>query len=72
MNHVQSTPKEWLEQFQLIPVCFVSGKKACDTYALIDQGSQFTFILDKITDFLALPCEDQKATSEDQEVTLAP
>ncbi|XP_075247137.1 uncharacterized protein LOC142340448 [Convolutriloba macropyga] len=63
VNHLQSTPKEWFEQLQLIPVSFLNGKKAFDTYALIDPGSQFTFILDKITEFLALPCEDQKATT---------
>ena len=63
VNHLQSTPKEWFEQLQLIPVSFLNGKKAFDTYALIDPGSQFTFILDKITEFLALPCEDQEATT---------
>ena len=52
VNHLQSTPKEWFEQLQLIPVSFLNGKKAFDTYALIDPGSQFTFILDKIT----VPC----------------
>ena len=63
MNHLQSTPKERFEQLQLIPVSFLNGKKAFDTYALIDHGSQFTFILDKITKFFALPCEDQEATT---------
>ena len=63
VNHLQSTPKEWFEQLQFIPVSFLNGNKAFDTYALIDPGSQFTFILDKITEFLALPCEDQEATT---------
>ena len=63
LNHLQSTPKEWFEQLQLISVSFLNGKRAFDTYALIDPGSQFTFILDKITEFLALPCEDQEATT---------
>ena len=63
VNHLQSTLKEWFEQLQLIPVSFLNGKKAFDTYALIDPGSQFTFILDKITEFLALSCEDQEATT---------
>ena len=63
MNHLQSTPKECLEQLQFIPVFFVNGKKAFDTYALMDPGSQFTFILDKITDFQALPIEDEEATT---------
>ena len=60
VNHLQSTPKEWFEQLQLIPVSFLNGKKAFDTYA---PGSQFTFILDKIKEFIALPCEDQEATT---------
>ena len=63
MNHLQSIPKEWFEQLQLIPVSFLYGKKAFDTYTLINPGSQFTFILDKITNFLALPCKDQEATT---------
>ena len=44
-------------------VSFVSGNKAFDAYALIDLGSQFTFLLDTITYFLALPCEAQKSTT---------
>ena len=63
VNHLQSTPKEWFEQLQLIPISFLNDRKAFDTYALIDPGSQFTFALDKITEFLALPCEDQEATT---------
>ena len=63
VNHLQSTPKDRFEQLQLIPVSFLNGKKAFDTYALIDPGSQFKYILDKITEFLALPCEDQEATT---------
>ena len=34
-----------------------------DTYALIDTGSQFTFLLDKVTSFFELPCEAQASTS---------
>ena len=60
VNHLQSTPKE---QLQLIPVSFLNGKKAFDTYAMIDPGSQFTFILYKISEFCALTCEDQEATT---------
>ena len=63
MNHLQSTSKEWFEQLQLIPVSFVNSKKAFDTYALINPGSQITFILDKVTDFLTPPCEDLEATT---------
>ena len=33
------------------------------TYALIDPGSQFTFLLDKVTSFLELPCEAQASTT---------
>ena len=63
VNHLQSTPNEWFEKLQLIPVFFLNGKKAFDTYALIDPRSQFNFIFEKITEFLALPCEDQEATT---------
>ena len=63
MNHLQFTPKKWFVQLQLNPVSFLNGKKAFITYTLIDPGSQFTFILDKITEFLALPCEDQETTT---------
>ena len=34
-----------------------------DTYALIDPGSQFTFLLDRVTSFLELPCEAQASTT---------
>ena len=34
-----------------------------DTYAFIDPGSQFTFLLDKVTSFLELPCEAQASTT---------
>ena len=34
-----------------------------DTYALIDPRSQFTFLLDKVTSFLELPCEAQASTT---------
>ena len=65
VNHLQSTPKEWFEQLQLIPVSYLNGKKAFDTYARIDPGSQFTFILDKITEFLTLPCKHEEANTLD-------
>ena len=54
-----STSTGWLAQLQLMPVSFVNGNKAFDTNALIDHGSQFTFLLDTITNFLSLPCEAQ-------------
>ena len=56
-------PPEWYEQLQIIPVSFVNGSKVFDTYALIDPGSQFTFLLDKVTSFLELPCEAQASTT---------
>ena len=34
-----------------------------DTYALIDRGSQFSFLLDKVTRFFELPCEAQASTT---------
>ena len=58
-----SPQRDWLEQLQLMPLSFVNGNKAFDTYALIDHGSQFTFLLDTITNFLALPCEAQTSTT---------
>ena len=42
-----------------MPVFFVNGNKAFDTYALIDHGSQFTFLLDTITNFPTFRCEAQ-------------
>ena len=63
MNYLKSTLKEWFEQLQLIPVKLLNGKKAFDTYALIDRGRQITFILDKFKEFLVLPCNDPKATT---------
>ena len=63
VNKKPSPPRDCLEQLQLMPVSFVNGNKAFDTYALIDHGSQFTFLLDTITNFLALPCEAQTSTT---------
>ena len=63
VNKKPSPPRDWLEQLQLMPVSFVNCNKALDTYALIDHGSQFTFLLDTITNFLALPCEAQTSTT---------
>ena len=63
VNKKPSPPRDWLEQLQLMPVSFVNGNKAFDTYALIDHGSQLTFLLDNITNFLALPCEPQTSTT---------
>ena len=63
VNKKPSPPRDWLEQLQLMSVSFVNGNKAFDTYALIDHGSQFTFLLDTITNFLALPCEPQISTT---------
>ena len=55
-------PPEWYEQLQILPISIVNGSKVFDTYALIYPGSQFTFLLDKITSFLELPCEAQEST----------
>ena len=54
---------EWYEQLQILPVSFVNGSKVFDTYSLIDPGSQFTFLLDKVTSFFELPCEPQASTT---------
>ena len=61
INQCSETPKNWYEQLQLIPVSFLKGDKAFDTYALIDPGSQFSFVLDAIAEFLELPCETQQS-----------
>ncbi|XP_075259989.1 uncharacterized protein LOC142351729 [Convolutriloba macropyga] len=63
INRNTIPPPEWYEQLQIIPVSFVKGSKVFDTYALIDPGSQFTFLLDKFTSFLELPCEAQASTT---------
>ena len=55
------TPKNWYEQLHFIPVSFLKGDKAFDTYALIDPGSQFSFVLDAIAEFLELPRETQQS-----------
>ena len=62
VNKKTSPPRDWLEQLQLMPVSFVNGNKSFDTYALIDHGSQFIFLLDTITNFLPLLCEAQTST----------
>ena len=63
INRNTIPPPEWCEQLQILPVSFVNGSKVFDTYALIDPGSQFTFLLDKITSFLELPCKAQASTT---------
>ena len=63
INRNTIPPPEWYEQLQILPVSFVNGSKVFDTYALIDPGSQFTFLLDKATSFLELPCEAQASTT---------
>ena len=46
---------------QLIPVSFLKGDKAFDTYALIDPGSQFSFVLDILAEFFEFPRETQQS-----------
>ena len=64
INRNTIPPPEWYEQLQILPVSFVNGSKGFDTYALIDPGSQFTFLLDKVTSFLELPCEAKASTTQ--------
>ena len=59
INHVKIIPHECYEQLEILPVSFVNGSKVFDTYDLIDPGSQFTFLLDKVTRFLEHPREAQ-------------
>ena len=61
MNQCSETKKNWYEQLQLIPVSFLNGDKAFDTYALIDPGIQFNFVLDARAEFLELPRETQQS-----------
>ena len=61
INKCSETPKNWYEQLQLIGVSFLKGDKAFDTYALIDPGSQFSFVLEAIAEFLELPRETQQS-----------
>ena len=63
VNKKPSPPRDWLQQLQVMLVSFVNGNKAFDTYAIKDHGNQFTFLLDTITNFLALPCEAQTSTT---------
>ena len=60
INQSPDAPKNWYEQLQLIPVSFLKGNKAFDTYALIDPGSQCSIVLDAISEYLELPCESQQ------------
>ena len=53
--------KNWYEQLQPIPVSFLKGYKAFDTYALIDPSSQCSFVLVAISEYLELPCESQQS-----------
>ena len=46
---------------ELIPVSFLKGNEAFDTNALIDPGSQFSFVMDAIAEFLELPRETRQS-----------
>ena len=61
INQCSEAPKNWYEQLQLIPVSFLKGDKAFDTYALIDPGSQFSFVLNAIAEFRELPRGSQQS-----------
>ena len=61
INQCSETPKNWYEQLELIPVSFLKGNIAFDTYALIDPGSQFSFVLDAIAEFPELLREIQQS-----------
>ena len=64
INQCSETPKNWYEQLQLVPVSFLKWDKAFDTYALIDNGSKFRFVLDAIAEFLELPRETQQSVPQ--------
>ena len=63
VNQISSTPKDWFEQLQLLPVLFIKEDKVFDTYALIDPGSQFTFLLDAVFEYTELPRKYQSSTT---------
>ena len=63
INQSPDTLKNCYEQIQLIPVSILKGKKAFDTYALIDPGSQCSFVLDAISEYLEVPCESQQSVA---------
>ena len=62
INRNTIPPPEWYGQLQKLSVSYINGSKVFDTYALIDSGSQFTFLLDKVTTFLELLFEAQAST----------
>ena len=64
INQCSETPKNWYEQLQLVPVSFLKGDKSFDTYALIDNGSKFRFVLDAIAEFLEFPRETQQSVPQ--------
>ena len=61
INQSPHASKNWYEQLQIIPISFLKGNKAFDTYALIDPGSQCSFVLDAISEYLELPSESQQS-----------
>ena len=61
INQCSETSKNWCEQLQLKPVSFLKGGKAFDTYTFIDPGSQFSFVLDAIAEFVELSRETQQS-----------
>ena len=61
INQSRDASKNWYEQLQLIPVSFLKGNKAFNTYALIDPRSQCGFVLGAISKYLELPCDSQQS-----------
>ena len=51
------------EQLQLMPVSFCHGETSTTTYALIDHGSQFSFIVDEVADKLQIPSIEHTSMS---------
>ena len=44
IDQLYRTLKDWFEQLQLKPVFFIKEDNVFDTYAILDPGSQFTFL----------------------------
>ena len=58
-----SEQPQWFEQLQLKPVSFCHGETSTTTYALIDHGSQFSFIVNEIADKLQISSMEHTSMS---------
>ena len=66
VNHLQSTPKEWFEQLQLIPVSFLNGKTAFEFFALPCKNQEATTLQYLNTE------HDMPLSKTSEQMTVAP